>query len=176
MARRGLCRACPPGAGLARVGGACPPRRVEGSRPPEPLWNSDMYALQHDAETAAAVSFLARQQSGGREICERPPLPLVSGPLRDLCGHVSIRLPLGSALSTLNCLLSRLESAFMRIGPIRPRKSFGMRGSVEKVAQIRVHKRFRIYFLRMRAFVTPLECALTKKGGGGTPSLDALCI
>jgi len=79
-----IAMACPPD--LWR---ACPPRRVERSRPPGPLWNSDMYALQHDTETAAAV-----------------PFPFVSGPLRDLCGHVSIRLPLGSALSTLNCELS----------------------------------------------------------------------
>src|SRR5712692_10159777 len=34
-----------------------------------------------------------------------PRLPLVSSPLRDLCGHVWPRLHLGCALSTLDCEL-----------------------------------------------------------------------
>jgi len=151
--------ACPRRRGVPAWSGACPRRR--GLPAWEGLPAGSLEGVQ-DMVTAPSLALACSPQWACPH--SRLLIPLFRFLTSDF------QFPLASALSTINCLLSRLESAFIRIGPIRPRKSFGMREIVKKVAQIRVHKRFRICFLRMRAFVTPLECAATKTRGGG-PSL-----
>jgi hypothetical protein len=119
-----------------------------------------------------------RASRGGTRDMVAASSPVIACSPGRACPHSPLLIPLfrfltsdfqfllASALSTVNCLLSRLESALTRIGPIRPRKSFGMREPVEKVASIRVFKCFRMCALKMRAFVTYLECAFTKNPGG----------
>ena len=133
---------------LPALGGACPPD----------LWRAARGGIQDMVAAPSPVIACSPLRA-----CPHPRLliPLFRFLTSDF------QFPLASALSTVNCLLSRLESAFTRIGPIRPRKSFGMREPVEKVASIRVFKCFRMCALKMSAFVTYLECTFTKNPGGG---------
>ena len=167
--RARLERGVPAWAGLPAWSGACPRGRGLPARSLVglPAWEE----------------LPARSLAGIRNMVATPSLAIACPPRR-ACLHSrfpvsdfrflssDFQFPLAPALSTVNCLLSRLESAFIRIGPILPRKSFGMREPVEKVASIRVFKCFRVCALKMSAFVTYLECAFTKNPGGGTPCVQ----
>ncbi len=145
-------------AGLARQHLGGPAR--SGASPRRRAWNPDMCAWQHDAETAAAVLFLARPHS-------RFPISNFRFLTSDF------QFPLAPALSTFNYQLSPFSSTLLESISIRRAqkressglKLFGMSKCTARTQKNRPRKCPGMRALQSMRVSSPLESVFAKNLG-----------